>query len=198
MIMPAGRWSLLVGLIGALAPLAGACSTQPTALSGGSSPVADLRELVDLAVQRIQLSDQVAAAKFGTPQPINDPAREQQLLDTVAKTAPDLGVDPGEAGRFVRDQIEASKIVQRGLSAAWMTHPQQRPRTRPNLTTQLRPQLNRITTNLLAALQASRAARHARSCPAELSTVSHGAAGQLDVLHRDALAVALRSVCTPS
>jgi chorismate mutase len=197
-IMPAGRWSLLVGLIVALAPLAGACSTQPTAMPGASSPVAALRELVDLAVQRIQLSDQVAAAKFGTPQPINDPAREQQLLDTVAKTAPDLGVDPGEAGRFVRDQIEASKIVQRGLSAVWTTHPQQRPTTRPNLTTQLRPQLNRITTDLLAALRASRAARHARSCPAELSTVSHGAAGQLEALHRDALAVALRSVCTPS
>jgi chorismate mutase len=197
-IMPTSRWSLLVGVMVALAPLIGACSTQPSAVPGTPFPVSALRELTDLAVERIRLSDQVAAAKFGTPQPIDDLVREQQVLDAVAKASPDLGVGPEEAGRFFRDQIEASKIVQRGLYAEWTAHPQQRPTTRPILATQVRPQLDRITTEFLVALRASRTPRHARSCPAELGAVSRFAAGQLDVLHRDALAVALRSVCTPS
>ena len=153
----------------------------------------------DLAVERIELSDKVAAAKFGTPQPIDDPTREQQVLDAVATTSPGVGVDPADARRFFRDQIEASKVVQRGLYAEWTAHPQRRPTDRPNLGTEVRPELDRITTTILEQLRASSAQRHTgASCPAELAQASRPAAQPLDALHRDALAVALRSVCTPS
>lgn len=193
------RWPFLVGGMLAAVLFTGGCSTQPAPGPGNASAAPALRGLADLAVERIQLSDKVAAAKFGTPQPIDDPAREQQVLDAVTKTSPGMGVDPAEASRFFRDQIEASKVVQRGLYAEWTAHPQQRPTDRPNLGTEVRPALDRITTEILAQLRASSAQRHAGApCPAELTQASRPAAQPLDALHRDALAVALRSVCTPS
>lgn len=198
--LPAGIqwWALLVGAMLAVVLLTGCCSTQPAPGQANAS-TAPLRGLADLTAERIELGDKVAAAKFGTPQPIDDPAREQQVLDAVAKTSPGMGVDPAEASRFFRDQIEASKVVQRGLYAEWTAHPQQRPTDRPNLGTEVRPELDRITTEILTQLRASGAQRHAGApCPAELTQASRPAAQPLDALHRDALAVALRSVCTPS
>lgn len=198
-IVLACRWPLLVGAILAVALITGACSTQPTPGPGNTSTPPALGGLADLAVERIELSDKVAAAKFDTPQPIDDPAREQQVLAAVAKASPGVGVDPVEAGRFFRDQIEASKVVQRGLYAEWAAHPQQRPTARPNLGTEVRPELDRITTEILEQLRDSGAQRHAgASCPAELTQASRPAAQPLDALHRNALTVALRSVCTPS
>ncbi|MGH3670830.1 MAG: chorismate mutase [Pseudonocardiaceae bacterium] len=192
------RCPLLAGAILAAVLVTGSCSTQPAPDPGNASAAPALHGLADLAVERIELSDKVAAAKFGTPQPIDDPAREQQVLDAVAKTAPGVGVDPAEAGRVFRDQIEASKVVQRGLYAEWTAHPQQRPTDRPNLGTEVRPELDRITTAILEQLRASRAQRHAAaSCSTGLTQASRPAAQPLDTLHRNALAVALRSVCPP-
>src|SRR5262249_37644360 len=55
------------------------------------APVADptpgggpLLALADLAAQRVQIADAVAAAKWGTDTPIDDPAREQAVLDNAA------------------------------------------------------------------------------------------------------------------
>ncbi|MFI6036147.1 chorismate mutase [Streptomyces sp. NPDC051315] len=57
----------------------------------------------------------MAAATWGTDNPIDDPAREQQVLDAVAAQAERAGADPEEVRRIFRDRIEANKIVQRGL-----------------------------------------------------------------------------------
>ena len=92
-----------------------------------------LWRLTDLAAQRVAIADQVAAAKYGTPSPIDDPAREQQIYDSVSAQAPALGLDPADAVRFFRAQIEANKLVQRGWYARWDAHPSEVPTTRPDL-----------------------------------------------------------------
>ncbi|MFC7648042.1 chorismate mutase [Streptosporangium lutulentum] len=74
-------------------------------------------------MQRILLADKVAAAKFGTDQPIDDPARERQVLDQVTSLSDRMGLNPAAGLRFFRDQIEAGKVVQRGLYARWTTRP---------------------------------------------------------------------------
>jgi chorismate mutase len=89
-------------------------ATLPASASGTS-----LWRLTDLAAQRVRIADRVAAAKYGTPSPIDDPAREQQIYDSVAARAPQLGLAPADAVRFFRAQIEANKLVQRGLYARW-------------------------------------------------------------------------------
>ncbi|MFG2227545.1 chorismate mutase [Streptomyces sp. NPDC048644] len=160
------------------------------------SSYAALRPLAALSVERDAVGDLVAAAKWGTGGPIDDPAREQQVLDAVAAQARQLGADPAATKRIFRDQIEASKVVQRELHRRWTADPGQVPAERPDLN-EVREKINRINTGLVRAIAASDAARSAPQCPVVLGA----AAGQvwhaqrLDALHTAALARALRSVC---
>jgi chorismate mutase len=158
-----------------------------------------LGPLVDLAIQRLQVSDQVAAAKFGTGQPIDDPVREQQELALVRQDAVALGIDPDATVRFFQQQINASKVVQRGLFDLWTAHPELAPTSRPDLAT-IRTELDRITTEILQQLVA------VKDLLADTPTCDVGLAearltgeivNHLDRLHRHALSVALASVCEP-
>ncbi|MET0237005.1 MAG: gamma subclass chorismate mutase AroQ [Kibdelosporangium sp.] len=161
-------------------------------------PIGPLSPLTDLAVRRIMLGDKVAAAKFGTGQPIDDPVREQQVLDTVAARSAAMGLPPAVSVRFFQAQIEANKIVQRGLVRYWRQHPAERPVTRPDLATEVRPQLDRITGEILRQLRATIKIRRPDALcgiwrlEAELSAyrINH-----LDKLHRNAVAVSLRPIC---
>lgn len=141
----------------------------------------------------MQIADKVAAAKFGTPSPIDDPVREQQILDSVAGLGPDSSV----AVRFFRDQIEANKVVQRGLYARWTEHPGTRPPGRPDLGTEVRPVIDRLNAGLLTELASTRDARARRSCDARLAVTVRLVATRrgLDRLHSGALSESVRSAC---
>jgi chorismate mutase len=174
------------------APAAPAAPESTTA-----APASGLGALTELFAERLLLADKVAAAKYGTEAPIDDPARERQILDDVAARAAGLGLDPDSVTAVFRDQIEANKVVQRGLYARWDAHPDERPTERPDLATEVRPALDLITTRLLAALQETVPARADASCgprlyaEAALSAYGH----RLDVLHLKGLGRALPSVC---
>jgi chorismate mutase len=195
---------LLAGL--SVASLTGCAGEGGTPGTGGPTSAArpasgqrdttDVDALVTLAVRRLATADEVASAKFGTPRPIDDPARERQVLGAVAQRAPELGVDPTESTRFFGDQIEANKIVQRGLHQLWTAHPELRPAERPDLTKTVRPELDQLTDQIMRALSSTKAVRHAgASCVQHRDQASATAGQSLDPLHREALAVALRSVC---
>ncbi|WP_425828313.1 chorismate mutase [Streptomyces fractus] len=156
-----------------------------------------LAAITSLATERLALADKVAAAKYGTDAPIDDPAREQVILDDVAKRSADLGIDPAFAQSVFRDQIEANKVVQRGLYARWDAHPEQRPTERPDLATEVRPQLDRITTRLLDALREVAATRTSPACGPLLTAAAlrDAHARGFDALHLKGLARALPSVC---
>ena len=208
---PSSGRRLLAGLTLAATVVIGACSApsppssapglsqQPSSSARPGSPSDPLSGLASLAVQRIMTADQVAAAKFGTHQLIDDPPREQQVLDSVAAASPGMGISSQDSAQFFRDQIEANKVVQRGLYQRWRAYPKQRPTDRPDLNKQVRPELDRLTTDILRQLQATTAVRHASTqCIAQARQALAEAAKPLDQLHRDALTVALRSVCSPS
>jgi chorismate mutase len=89
-----------------------------------------------------------------------------------------MGIDPAVSVPFFRDQIEAGKMVQRGLFRRWRARPDRVPAHRPDLITEVRPQLDRLTKQLLANLRRP-------ECPARI---------RLDPLHRRALVVAMRSL----
>ena len=160
-------------------------------------PLGRLGSLTDLVIQRLLVSDQVAASKFGTGSPIDDPTREQQELDEVRQQAATLGLDPDATVAFFQDQITASKVVQKGLFARWTAHPDEAPTTRPDLS-QIRARLDQLTTELLQELKTT---RHLRSTPVgcavqlALATQSGSILDRLDALHRQALETATRSVC---
>lgn len=166
-------------------------------LPAPASASSGLWDLTDLAAQRLQIADKVAAAKFGTPSPIDDPVREQQILDSVAAKAPGLGLDAAGVVRFFRDQIEANKAVQRGLYARWTEDPGTRPPGRPDLGTEVRPVIDRLNAGLLSELAETRDARARRSCDARLAVTVRltDARRGLDRLHSVALGESVQSAC---
>ncbi|RNG22664.1 chorismate mutase, partial [Streptomyces botrytidirepellens] len=163
-----------------------------------SAPAAhgQLRPLAGLSADRLLVADQVAAAKWGTDSPIDDPAREQQVLDAVAEQAREVGGDPGATVRIFRDQIEASKVVQRGLYRRWQADPSSAPTERPDLG-EVRLEINRINGELVRAIADAADARTAPSCPGLLlaGALATGHEKRLDGLHAVALTRALPSVC---
>lgn len=182
-------------LVSGAAAMPAVAQPQPTA--SAPSAAHGLTSLTDLFAERLLIADKVSAAKYGTGRPIDDPARERTILDDVATRAVGLGLDPDAAVAVFRDQIEANKVVQRGLYARWDAYPQERPTQRPDLEKEVRPALDRITTRLLDSLVATEGVRSSPSCELRL----YGAASwsayahELDALHLTALKRALPSVC---
>ncbi|MDQ2880576.1 MAG: chorismate mutase [Actinomycetota bacterium] len=172
------------------------CSAAVPPSAGNAGPGESLLTLTDVAAQRVQLADTVAAAKWGTDTPINDPAREKAVLDAVAAKSAQLGIDPGVSREVFTDQIEANKVVQYGLYSSWRAHPGQAPTVRPDLG-QVRPILDRITDQLLAELETTQQLRANPSCTAQLTGTRHRVeqSRHLDRLHEDALARAVSSIC---
>ncbi|MGG2465000.1 chorismate mutase [Streptomyces sp. RGM 3693] len=178
------------------APSAGPERPQTGSVGAAPAPVGQLRPLAAFSAERLATADLVAAAKWGTGSPIDDPVREREVLDAVAAQARQLGADPEATVRIFRDQIEANKLVQRGLYRRWTADPTQAPTTRPDLA-RVRAEINRINGELVRAIAASPQARRAPGCVPWL-TVSALRVGQerhLDVLHAAGLARSLRSVC---
>jgi len=179
----------------AAAPAQGPAATSSFASAG---PYARLHPLADLAAQRLATADLVAAAKYGTDSPIDDPAREKQVLDDVARQARELGADPEATVRIFRDQIEANKLVQRELHRRWDADPSQAPTPdeRPDLA-EVRKEINRVNGELVRGIAASPSARSAPACRGlvALAGVRVRSERQLDGLHTVALGRALWSVC---
>ncbi|QDY81022.1 chorismate mutase [Streptomyces qinzhouensis] len=164
--------------------------------TGVPSSYSQLLPLTTLSAERLATADLVAAAKWGTGSPIDDPAREQVVLDTVRKQAVETGADPEATVAIFRDQIEANKLVQRGLHALWTADPSKAPAERPDLT-EVRKEINRINIELVRAIAGSDRARATWSCRGVLAVtavhVRHEK--QLDKLHSRALVRAVPSVC---
>ncbi|MFB9836242.1 gamma subclass chorismate mutase AroQ [Actinoallomurus acaciae] len=156
--------------------------------------------MTNIVARRILLADKVAQAKFGTGDPIDDPVRERSLVEAVAHRARFAGIGPDAGVRFFRAQIEANKIVQRGLHRLWADNPGLRPHDRPDLDADVRPRLDEITVEMLHQLKLTEAARRT-AAPCSVETLEAGLPAdlrvRLDALHREALAVALRPICCP-
>ncbi|MEV7192099.1 chorismate mutase [Streptomyces sp. NPDC093510] len=166
------------------------------ATTASPGPYVRLRPLADLSAQRLATADLVAAAKYGTDSPIDDPARERQVLDAVADQAREIGADPAVTVRIFRDQIEANKVVQRGLFRRWDADPSQAPTHRPDLA-EVRKEINRVNGELVRGIAASPEARTAPYCGGVLTAAAAQVRHEhrLDALHSVALGRALRSVC---
>ena len=194
--------ALVVGVTRVTLPHAEAAGAAMNAEASGDALqpgrlLGRLGQLTDLVIQRLRVSDDVAASKFGTGSPIDDPAREQQVLEQVRSQAGDLGLDLVSATAFFQDQITASKVVQKGLFARWAAHPEEAPTTRPDLG-QIRTRLDQLTADLLRELKATvRLRDEPTACTVQLAvTAGSGAVlERLDALHRQALTGAVHSVC---
>lgn len=179
-----------------LALLAGCADPAPPLSEGpaGATPADGLTRIVQLSAERAVLSDRVAAAKFGTPAPVTDPAREAAVLEGARADATRAGVDPEWTARVFGDQIAASTQVQNDLIRGWTEHPDTGPAERPDLG-RVRPELDRIGDELVAALALAAPARGHEECPTGLAQAAVATARPLDDVHKAALGRGLTSVC---
>ncbi|MER0246435.1 gamma subclass chorismate mutase AroQ [Streptomyces sp. HSW2009] len=173
----------------------GAASPQPPTAGVRDQP--PLADLADLAARRLLTADLVAAAKWGTDSPIDDPAREREVLDAVAREAAAVGGDPQVTRAVFRDQIEANKLVQRTLHRRWRAAPWLAPADRPDLT-EVRAEINRVNSGLVRAVADAEPLRNTALCPVTLLAAARAHhTHDLDGLHAVALVRGLRSVCAP-
>lgn len=127
-----------------------------------------LTNLVALVSQRLALAEPVAQWKWQHHKPITDTPRENALITEVEKRAKPAGVDPAFAHDFFRDQIDASTQVQKSLFDTWRNS-QAPTAPAPDLATATRPQLDRLTGQLIGALARVQPLRATADCPARVA-----------------------------
>ncbi|MCR8895706.1 chorismate mutase [Gordonia sp. GONU] len=184
----------LVGLIAAAMML-----VAPPFSTAAPSAQHALTGLTDAIAGRLALADTVAATKWASGAAIDDPAREQVVLETVSQLALDRDLDPAYVRTVFRDQIEASKTVQRGLFAQWRLPGQTAPAATPDLGA-VRTAINELNVAIVDQLATSRGIVTTLRCPPELvASTTHTAADLgFDPLHVAALVQAGASVCAVS
>ena len=102
--------------------------------------------------QRLLLAPAVARAKWNAQSPIEDLQREEQVIQAAVRQGAELGLAQQWIQEVFRAQIEASKTVQRALFAQWQTQHPGRFDDAPDLAKTIRPELDRLTAQLLHSM----------------------------------------------
>jgi chorismate mutase len=183
--------ALRIGLAAAGAALAMWATPAPAQAEPSS-----LSALVDAAAQRLQTADAVAASKWITHGPIEDPAREQRVIDAVTAAAGDVGVDPAYVARAFRDQIDATVAVQYDRFGQWKLDPGGAPTAAPDLSDS-RTAIDALNRTMVSEIAAQWDSLHSPLCATDLEAARNdvAAARDLDDEYRRALAFATRSYC---
>ena len=113
--------------------------------------LATLDRLLRLMQQRLALMHEVARWKWNAGQPITDPKREGQLLQSVVECGRDKGLDPDWVRRFFAAQMEAARLVQEGDFARWKAN-KQGPFADTTSLTVLRRRIDGLNRELIDAL----------------------------------------------
>jgi chorismate mutase len=186
------RSSLLI----AAALLTGQGFLAPVA---AAQPVHPFHQLVDAAAQRLATADPVAATKWIKGGQITDPARANQVLDSVAADATSHGIDPAYVRTVFTDQIAANEGVQYTRFGQWKFDPGTAPTSAPDLA-ESRTQINGLNKTLVEEIALHWNSLHSQGCRQDLSdaTAAVVTARHLDPLYQQALTSATRSLCQPT
>ena len=142
---------LRVGVVGLLLALAaGGCRPEGVP-STPRRDLATLDSLLRLVQQRLTLMHEVARCKWNAGQPIRDPEREGQLLQSVVECGRDKGLDPDWVRRFFAAQMEAARLVQEADFARWEANKQGPFADKTSLTV-LRRRIDGLNRELIDAL----------------------------------------------
>ncbi|MCV7031044.1 chorismate mutase [Mycobacterium sherrisii] len=153
-----------------------------------------LYALVDTAAQRLQTADAVAAVKFRTGGAVDDPVREEQVIDRASAAAAARNIDPGYVATVFRDQIDATNAIEHFRFAEWRLDPDGVPVSGPDLA-QTRSVIDRLDQILVDEMAVQWNSLHSQACSTylDMATNSVALARQLDDFSRRALAYATHS-----
>jgi len=118
----------------------------------GAADRAAVDRVLGLIGERLEVAPAVARIKWNTNAPIEDLAREREIIDGVSRRATEYGLDSAIAETFFRAQIEASKTVQNRLHAEWTASKQPPFGEVADLARDIRPVLDRLTPMMLRGL----------------------------------------------
>jgi len=128
-----------------------------------------LQPLVETSARRLALAEQVALAKWDSGTPVEDAAREAQVIASATKAAESRNLDAAWVSNFFRAQIEANKLVQYSLLAEWRRLGQA-PDHRPiSLAKVIRPELDQVEATLIGELAEAAEIRASASCRADIA-----------------------------
>ena len=165
-------------------------------IQAGADQPAPLFTLVDAAAQRLLTADAVAASKWTTGAAIEDPAREQQVIEAVTAAADDRGVDSGYVARAFRNQIDATVAVQYDLFSDWKLDPAVAPTTAPDLSYS-RAAIDALNRTMVSEIAGQWNSLHSPLCVRDLDAARSAVVDErsLDDVYRRALTFATRSYC---
>jgi chorismate mutase len=161
-----------------------------------AEPESPLIPLVDAAAQRLQTADPVAAYKYRTGGAVDDPKREQQVIDSVTAAAGANRIDPDYVGKIFRNQIDATTSVEYTRFAQWKIDPGAVPATAPDLA-ETRKTIDRLNQTMVHEMAARWDALHAPTCAADRDAAVTAVTGSraLDPVYQSALAYATHAYC---
>ncbi len=129
-----------------------------------------LRQAID---QRLLLAQDVARAKWNTQAAIEDLPREEQVIAAAVRQGSALGLPEAWIRTVFRAQIDASKTVQRALYERWQAEGAGRFDDAPDLGKTIRPELDRLTTQLLRAMADNQTLLHDGGRQADVVAAMH-------------------------
>lgn len=107
--------------------------------------------VLDLVAARLEVMEPVAASKWLARAPIEDPVREQAVLDGVTALAGPMGVAPGPVRAFFALQIQFGRARQQALHDEWRRSGCAACAVPPDLA-ELRGRIDRVNRDLLDAI----------------------------------------------
>ena len=113
---------------------------------------AAVTRILDVANERMALMPGVAATKWQTHAPIADPKREQVVIKHSGDLAPPFGLSAEPVEGVFEVQVRLAREWEETLTRQWQAHGFHYTGRIPNLTQEVRPQLDTITTQMLRAL----------------------------------------------
>lgn len=126
--------------------------------SRSDSPVPDYeptpqeQRLAELIEERLQVAPYVAWSKYLSGDPVHDPEREAELLESLVEQAEPQGLGAAFIEDFFDAQFRASRQWQRLRIEDWHRGEELPEGEAPDLREDIRPQLNRISTELMEVL----------------------------------------------
>ncbi|MGE0606438.1 MAG: gamma subclass chorismate mutase AroQ [Pirellulales bacterium] len=190
----------LAGCQPAAAPPAAPAPAAVVRAATNDAAVARAEQLVELMQARLLLMHDVARWKWNAGRPIEDLPREAELLDRMAQLTGERWQIPDQETRpFFQAQMDAGKLVQQAYFAEWEAH-DIRPQfdNVPDLATEIRPRLDQISKQMLAAWHELRPDLKDQNVQSWLrgkarSLVEHGSKANGDEVRR-ALGEAMQSI----
>jgi chorismate mutase len=128
-----------------------------------------LTTLIGAAAQRLALAKEVALAKWDSGAPVEDPAREQQVIRATAAAGQQAGLPAEFVSRFFSAQMEANKLIQYALLTHWQGQGKAPRHARIDLAQNVRPEIDRIQAVLISALVNRPNSQSRASCRAQVA-----------------------------